>query len=58
MLNVFRNSSLICILCLAFFMVLLLAQRVDLLRKLDVDKTLLEDSSEDLNNLYILEALV
>lgn len=39
-------------------MVLLLAQRVDLLRKLDVDKTLLEDSSEDLNNLYILEALV
>lgn len=58
MLNGFRNSSLICILCLAFFMVLLLAQRVDLLRKLDVDKTLLEDSSEDLNNLYILEALV
>lgn len=58
MLNVFRNSSLICILCLAFFMVLLLAQRVDMLRKLDVDKTLLEDSSEDLNNLYILEALV
>lgn len=40
-------------------MVLLLAQRVvDLLRKLDVDKTLLEDSSEDLNNLYISEALV
>lgn len=40
----------------SFFMVPLLAQSVvDLLRKLDVDKTLLEDSSEDLNNLCILE---
>lgn len=40
----------------SFVMVPLLAQRVvDLLGELDVDKTLWEDSREDLNNLCILE---